>query len=266
MIKSKHERRDKMFAAHESPLPALNDLNPIKYGYQDCPPNHKSGNLRKFSLIHYVVKGKGRLFKYGKEYDITAGNAFFIPANENAYYQADVDDPWSYVWIGFDGALASDFKILPAVFEYSGTVFEQVHGIALLDKTNKIKITANLFMLYEELVQNNSQKETYIDWIKGMINAGDRMTDLSVDFLAKCVHISPQYLVRQFKKETGMTVQDYILDVRVKKAKTMLESGFSVAQIAENFGYSDYSVFSRMFKKKTGKSPNEWTKENTDGI
>ena len=63
-----------------------------------------------------------------------------------------------------------------------------------------------------------------------------------------------------------MTVQDYILDVRVEKAKTMLKGGFSVAQIAEIFGYSDYSVFSRMFKKRTGKSPTEWAKENADGI
>lgn len=255
-----------MFAAYESPLPALSDLNPIKYGYQDCPPNHKSGNLRKFSLIHYVVKGKGKLFKYGKEYSITAGNAFFIPANENAYYQADTDDPWSYVWIGFDGALASDFKTLPAVFEYGGTIFEQVRDTAMLDNPNKIKITANLFMLHEELIKNVPKDIPLINNVKGMINAGDFMTDMSVDSIAKVAHVSPQYLVRCFKRKTGMTVQEYILDVRVQKAKMMIESGFSIAQIAENFGYSDYSVFSRMFKKRTGKSPTEWAKENADGI
>lgn len=253
-----------MIAAYESPIPILNDLNPIKYGYQDCFPNHKSGDLRKFSLIHYVVNGKGALIKYGKKYNINAGEAFFIPANERAYYIADQDEPWSYVWIGFDGILSGDFKTLPTVFKYDGHIFDDVKNIAMLDRVHKMAVAGKLSELYDEIVENKAE-DYYVDRVKKVIGGGDAMTAFSVERVADILDVTPIFLTCHFKEKTGMTVQDYILDVRVKKAKTMLEGGFSVAQIAEIFGYSDYTVFSRMFKKKTGKSPTEWAKDNADG-
>lgn len=254
-----------MIAAYESPVPILNDLNPIKYGYQDCFPNHKSGDLRKFSLIHYVVKGKGTIIKYGKEYNVNPGEVFFIPANEKACYIADKDEPWSYIWIGFDGVLSSNFNKLPTVFKYDGQIFNDVKKIAMLDRVHKMAVAGKLSELYDEIAENDAE-DYYVDCVKKVIGGGDAMTAISAEKVANILDVTPIFLTRHFKKKTGMTVQDYILDVRVEKAKTMLKGGFSVAQIAEIFGYSDYSVFSRMFKKRTGKSPTEWAKENADGI
>ena len=54
-------------------------------------------------LLHYVVRGKG-IFRRGKrEYALQAGEIFVIRPGEVTYYEADMRDPWEYMWVAFDG-------------------------------------------------------------------------------------------------------------------------------------------------------------------
>lgn len=78
----------------------------------------------------------------------------------------------------------------------------------------------------------------------------------SRDDVARHVHLNPDYLTRFFKKETGLTLSEYIQEQRIKMAKVLLEkTDLNIGNIAERLGYSNFSHFARMFKDNTGMSP-----------
>ena len=72
----------------------LSDLNPIILGQEDCAPSHKFGPaVRKYVLIHFVLKGKGTFCRGEAEYSVTAGQAFIIFPSEITTYFADEKEP-----------------------------------------------------------------------------------------------------------------------------------------------------------------------------
>jgi YesN/AraC family two-component response regulator len=67
-------------------------------------------------------------------------------------------------------------------------------------------------------------------------------------------------MISQFKKTFGMKPIQYMIHVRVEKAKELaLLEGLSVGEIALEVGYSDVHTFGRMFKKKTGYSLSQFS-------
>ena len=77
-------------------------------------------------------------------------------------------------------------------------------------------------------------------------------------FIADELSLDRRYLVRLFKEKTGMGIQEYIIQVRMEHARTLLQSGFSVNTTASMVGYHDSFNFSKMFKKTTGTSPKQF--------
>lgn len=83
--------------------------------------------------------------------------------------------------------------------------------------------------------------------------------DISRDDIASHVYLNPDYLTRIFKKETGMSVSDYVLQQRLTLAAGLLaQSELPVSAIASKVGYANFSHFSRMFKKYLNLSPLEY--------
>jgi len=82
---------------------------------------------------------------------------------------------------------------------------------------------------------------------------------LPLDSLAKEVFLSKSYLSSIFKKETGLSLTEYITKVRVEKSKKLLlENNSSLAQISGQCGFKDQSYFTKVFKKETGVSPKQF--------
>ncbi|MNP75139.1 Arabinose operon regulatory protein [compost metagenome] len=79
--------------------------------------------------------------------------------------------------------------------------------------------------------------------------------------MADHVGFSKNYLSNLFKQETGTTIWNYLLDVRMKKAREMLlNTDLKLYEIADRLGYSEQIYFSRMFKERYGLSPLEFKK------
>jgi len=105
--------------------------------------------------------------------------------------------------------------------------------------------------------QDFSEKTVYaaIDFIHDHYSR----QDLSTDILSNILAISPGYLSRIFKKHTNMTVLEYLMDLRVDKAKELANStDLKNYEIAENVGYTDPGYFSTIFRKITGITLSEY--------
>lgn len=82
---------------------------------------------------------------------------------------------------------------------------------------------------------------------------------LSLGDLAREMNLNPNYLSQVFKKETGKTFLKYVTDLRIEKAKTMLDSGsYSISEIASALGFNDYFYFLKTFKRVTGLTPKQY--------
>ena len=83
--------------------------------------------------------------------------------------------------------------------------------------------------------------------------------DISLDDVSKVVNISPYYFSKIFKEESGLNFIEYLTNIRIEKAKNLLEnSNLSVKEICISCGYSDPNYFSRSFKKNVGITPTEY--------
>ncbi len=86
--------------------------------------------------------------------------------------------------------------------------------------------------------------------------------DFDREKIAEKVYLNPAYLSRLFRKETGRTLTDYLVELRLEKARKELEAGqMKVSDIAAAVGYTNFSHFSKLFKKATGLTPQEYRKK-----
>lgn len=82
---------------------------------------------------------------------------------------------------------------------------------------------------------------------------------ISLHEVAKAVNLSPAYLTDLVRRETGRTVNRWIVEHRIARARTLLlESDRSIAEIAETVGYLDAGHFIRLFRRVNGTTPQAW--------
>ncbi len=113
----------------------------------------------------------------------------------------------------------------------------------------------------QSIAQSRSVVERVMDFIK--LHMAE---DLSREDIANHVFLNPDYLTRIFKKETGMAVSDYLLHERLKLAQELLaKTDMPISSVASHIGYSNFSHFSRMFKKHTTLNPNEYRQLQQQG-
>ncbi|MDD4368232.1 MAG: AraC family transcriptional regulator [Oscillospiraceae bacterium] len=85
------------------------------------------------------------------------------------------------------------------------------------------------------------------------------MHDISLDDVSRKVNISPYYFSKLFRQEAGVTFIEYLTDLRMNKARQLLESGtLPIRDIGAAVGYQDPNYFSRTFKRLTGMTPSDY--------
>ncbi|WP_010273061.1 helix-turn-helix domain-containing protein [Paenibacillus senegalensis] len=83
--------------------------------------------------------------------------------------------------------------------------------------------------------------------------------DVSLQQVAKQVHVNPSHFSEVFKKDMGVTFGDYVISRKMARAKEILSvSPMKVSEVAFSVGYEDVKYFSQLFKKHTGKTPSEF--------
>lgn len=113
---------------------------------------------------------------------------------------------------------------------------------------------------------NNQYHQSIIAQVRKYIE-DNAEKEITLDIIARQVHLSPFYLCRLFKSQTGMNIISYLNILRIKKSMELLEStDLSIDMIAERVGYNDASYYCRMFKRHLGHTPDKWRKKRKKGL
>lgn len=117
--------------------------------------------------------------------------------------------------------------------------------------------TINKTIDYELEVKKS---QTMIEKVKQFVHANYKY-DITRTEVSASVYLTPEYLAKIFKKETGINIKDYINQYRVDKAKILLvQTDLKISDIAAEVGFDNFSYFTTVFKKMTGLTPNEYRK------
>ncbi|MEW8956366.1 response regulator [Clostridium sp.] len=128
--------------------------------------------------------------------------------------------------------------------------FSSVHSICI----DSIRLLKETYIESEDTTISKA-----IDYIKDNYNK-----DLSLSNVAKHAYLSESYLSRKIKQTLGVGFSEYVNSLRIEKSIELLrDPNLKVSEIALMVGYSDYRYFSNIFKKYTGYSPKEFTKNKT---
>ena len=145
-------------------------------------------------------------------------------------------------------------------------IFATERGVELLRKAeNSVSDAINwcfwaVTQFSRHITQENATK-TYIEQAEDYINS-----HLSQDFtrqdIADHVHLSQNHLARLFKRETGMSIADYITQERMKLAFDLLQNtDLPVGDVSLRVGYENYSYFLTLFRRITGMRPSEYRRQ-----
>lgn len=247
------------------------EINPVVAGWEDCRKGHAFGPaIREYYLIHYVISGRGIFQRKNQTFTVEKNSMFVIRPHEMTFYKADSEEPWSYIWIGFEGSLTEellrttdlkdDLSILYA--PYLRDFFIGIKSAEHLNASAEIFLCGRIFEMFSVLQEAHFKKNQparssslYVKYAEDYLKA-NYTKPLKISKLADMLGIDRRYLCRIFNRVTGETPQKYLMNIRLKKAAELLGTGlYSVGEVSRSSGYEDIYNFSKMFKKMYGVSP-----------
>ena len=126
----------------------------------------------------------------------------------------------------------------------------------------EILITINQFYQLNDTM-SVSRQDDYYHKIQPILVYIQQNLDkrLLLDDLATHFYMSKYYLCSVFKRVTGFTVNEYITNRRIMKAREYLKQNFSVSEVGERVGFPNDAHFIRTFKKLMGTTPKQYAKK-----
>ena len=239
----------------------LHDLQPIMAG--EAAPDavyERIGMRFEHYLLHYILSGKGTFYTQDGVYPVHAGQIFLMKPGQTTSHRPDPEDPYHLRWIGFDGALSHRFSELPPVIDAPQGFFDTLCDLLDTGRHLDCLLSAELLCLYASLFPRQ-ETETAPDYIRFVIDYVQKhyMDPISVQGIADRLGLHRGYLSRIFKQATGYAPQQYIIHVRLTKARQFLSEGRSVEQTAGMCGFNSSASFCKTYKKydDRGLTPNQ---------
>ena len=248
-------------------------------GMEDCTPGYSYGPaVRPQYVIHYIIDGEGSYTVNNKTYKLKKNQGFLICPGTVTYYEADKTNPWSYMWIGFNGVKAETYLNYAnlneenLIFEYSkdSTLKDYISEMLKLnemDYSNELKLEGLLYFFMSKLVETRkdvfNQKayksaELYLEKSIEFIE-NNYSNNIKINDIANYIGINRSYLTHIFKKNIDTSPQEFLVTYKIDKACTLLQNtDLSIKVVAKSIGYSDPLTFSKIFKKVKGESPKNY--------
>lgn len=248
-------------------------------GDERCKPGHFNGpKLREHFIFHYIVSGEGE-FKIGdRSYHLQANQGFLIPDSSVIYYKADEKNPWHYCWFIIKGAGARKFfdelKLSAQTPIYNAKPDNDVYArfCDLLQHAKEFdddpyKLYSSLYKCMRSLFQYNANiqrpvspnmQKLYIEKASLFMENNYHREELTIKHVAEHIGLNRSYLTRIFKENLNSSPQQYLIRLRMEKAKELLlTTSSSISIIARSVGYENIFTFSKMYKRYYDCSPKD---------
>lgn len=246
-------------------------------------PGFSYSNYNNNYVIWVVRKGKGTLETGGKTYNLLQNDVFLTLPNELSIQTANQNDPWELCFIEFSGTYAKEL-IEKTVFKGGALTANLKSGIlaneiiasavflnsvapsefSLLEFFFKFLSFLDIRRVHPIAIDDEAQNK-YVAEIKKYIQT-NYLSPIKISDIANKLNINRSHLYRIFKNETGINVEDYIINIRINHAKALLSTtSLSVSAIASAVGYKNYSTFFKRFKGITNLTPNEYRANHKNG-
>jgi two-component system response regulator YesN len=165
--------------------------------------------------------------------------------------------------IGVTARLEND-ELVTIVNKVEQRASEQVYQIPSIATRNVPELVSGLCDAYEEVraeLSDGDNCESFVVLARNYVDKNYWNPDLCLEDAAAELQVSPGYLSRLMKRETGFSFVEYVNRVRVKKAVILMTDPAAKAyEVAERVGYRSQHYFCRAFKKITGTSPTDHRK------
>lgn len=247
--------------------------------YEDgAPYQWKHGRvLRDYSLV-YITQGKGIFRVRGsRPLQVTAGDVLLIQPGVWHDYAPARETGWKEYWMMFNGRqagkLISQVELPRRAPMMHFGVDESLHHLftQMLEVAREMPPFAEVLhsgmvlqmaaQIQSRLQLQREQGERDASFIQ---QAKQRLTEagaepVNMKTLARSLGVSYPHFRRVFKTSTGLPPQQYLLNLRINRAKQLMEEpGIKLSDVARRAGFEDPYYFSRLFKQKTGITPSQW--------
>jgi AraC-like DNA-binding protein len=145
---------------------------------------------------------------------------------------------------------------------------------SLLDALYEYRTLADMIHYSRELItsisrqykRNDAKEHNYCEMAKQYLNE-HYMNDMNITDTADHLNISYSYLSKIFRSITGVTLTEYLNNIRIEKSKDYLtETLMTLTEISEKVGYNNVQSYQRFFKKYVTMTPGEYRKYKTPGL
>ena len=227
--------------------------------------------------LHYIKRGHGSYFIKNKNYPFAKNHLIIIKSGEihsfimkNSSYIEKGSLYFSLSIANKNRELAAALKKCPhlILFPEQKTPMVEIIFKNIADETNKkecfwekivyAELSRLLFMIQRyslstiSPVWKNPLTEKIIDYLEQNF-----ASDLSLSDIAKTFSLSVSHISHTFKKSTGLSLKQYMLQRRIIEAKKMLDENpdRKISTLSASVGFNNFSLFNRMFKKFTCTTP-----------
>jgi len=277
----------------------IDELNPTFLFTWKGTRSHDEENYHShdFPELAYVLSGVGKYRIDDAIYDVKEGD--LIAINPGVRHQAlytEPDNATTEFFVGFTDVRFAGLPVnhlpLPQdspIISVKGEIKQKFSRIcASMEAENSVSWEGRYFMqktylmqmlllLLKEQIQPVELKTGYAFESVNKKHVVERIVDyfnehfaekISLDQIAENMYLSPFYISKIFKSETGHTPINYLIKIRMERAKELLENDWegSIQEVAATVGYEDAYHFSKLFKKSFGVSPSEVRKKGREHV
>lgn len=171
-------------------------------------------------------------------------------------FQKAIDRSYNLIRLDSD----TQEKLKQLLYELEAALKDEKFGSKLLGSAlfTQFMVYVNRIFLEKQYIydtrsySSDSQIEELLRYINHNLTE-----DLSIETLSRKYYLSKYHMMRKFKEETGYTIHNYIISKRLLLARTKISEGTPILKAAQLSGFSDYTTFSRAYKKQFGTAPSQ---------